>query len=240
MIRRIVVAGLLLSLFICLAVPIGLNFYNQSPPQPVPKWNHSSGQTVLIIDRYLGEIDCAYMPILQIRGNGQAYKVEYDKRGNRRVLEATFSEQELQKIIDDFIQAGFFDDDTRYDAVPATGEEYILLSLENDVVHGALLDENEAVKTLVEQLLGRFEAKSQEYVPPEGVLNVYQIDSDLEPDTDVQTWPDEEFGYTLGEVLGEQKFLQGDEMLFAWNITNSENRFVESGGDVYWLCVSFE
>jgi hypothetical protein len=50
------------------------------------------------------------------------------------------------------------------------------------------------------------------------------------------SWPDEEFGYNLGEVP-EQTNIDGKELLFAWKIVNTPNPIVESNGKLYWIGV---
>lgn len=197
MIRKITILALSLGL-LCLASLFGFYLYNQTIPIPEPKWDNSSESIVLVIDRFRGEVVCDYLPPLQIQGNGRALRVFYEE-GNRYVLETILPEQDMQRVINDFIQADFFDNDTRYDSFPTTGQ-YVMLSLKNNITHWVVLEENEAVKLLAEQLVSDIEENGQDYTPSEGVIRVYQVEHQIDANEVVQTWPDEKFGYSLDEV----------------------------------------
>lgn len=238
MTRRTIIILLSLSLLLCLAVPLSLDLYNHSTPIPEPKWDHSSENVVLMIDHFRGEVDCDYLPPLEIKGNGQVLRT-YNSNGERHVLETTLSEQDLERIINSFIQADFFEEDTRYDPVLPMGE-FLRLSLDNKITHWVPLDENKAVKILAEQLIDEIEGKSQKFIPSEGTITVYQVDYELGSNEVSQSWPDEIFGYSLDQVIGEKKVLQDQELVFAWNVRNSASQIVESKGQLYWFCIIHE
>lgn len=240
MIRKVVFAAIFLAVFLCLVVLIGFRLYNQTPPIPEPKWQDTADTIVFMMDRFRGEVDCDYIPPLQIRGNGQVLRVYYED-GIRHVLETKFSDGEMEKTIEDFIQAGFFDDDTRFDfdSIPMEGD-FVMVSLEENVIHWVLLDENEAVKALAEQLVSNSEERGEDYMPSEGMMEVYQIDQDLDEGVRVADWPDEEFGYTLGEILNNRTVLRGEELSFVWAIRNSGNQVMKSNGEFYWFCIRMD
>ncbi|MCL4872413.1 MAG: hypothetical protein KJ063_25910 [Anaerolineae bacterium] len=238
MIRKVAFAAIFLAVFLCLVVLIGFYLHNRTSRTPEPKWQHTADTIVFIMDRFRGETDCDYMPPLQIRGNGQVLRVYYED-GVRHVLEAKFSDREMEKTIEDFIQAGFFDNDTRFDSFPMEGD-FVMLSLEENLTYWALLDENEAVKALAEQLISNIEERGEDYMPSEGMIEVYQIDHDLDESVHVADWPDEEFGYTLDEILNTRTILRGEELSFVWAIKNSDNQVMKSNGEFYRFCIRID
>ncbi len=231
--RNIAATLISITLLLWLGLIVGFDLYDQAPPEPEPNWAQSSENKLLIIDRFHGEVDVDYMPPLQIRGNGHALIVYYEN-SERHVLETVISEQELWHLVTDIIQANFFENDTRFDSTPRSGD-YLFLSL--NVEHSVALDENATVEILAEQLVSHIQEIGQPYSPNEGILNVYQVDYELSPNTIIHIWPDEEFGYSLAEIVHEDKFIDGDILQFVWKIRNSANQVVESNGKFYTLSV---
>jgi hypothetical protein len=241
MMRRVLI---IVCAVILLLVIAGL-LYVFLPPRLRAEWDTSPEVSIIKVG-YVGEVDYNYIPAAQVWGDGHIIWVEYDSKGNRRVLEGSLSKDELAQLIDKLIDADFFKGYRRFDWRLLSGE-YLSLRLSN-VWHQVAIDptggySNSAVLDLVEFLKSGAGTTGTDLIPVQGILHAYPLEqvslpNDLEAS---YQWPDERFGYGLESVYLKKPHneipIAGEELAFAWEVVNSPSPLVESEGEVYWIGV---
>ncbi len=234
--KRVLIIGFALAL---LAIVAGA-LYLFLPLKVAAEWDVSP-ETCVITVGYLGEIDYNYIPDVRIWGDGRIVWVEYDTKGNRKVLQGYLSQDETTELVNRLIDAGFFNKYRRLNwRIPEFGS-YISVNLTN-VQHQVVTDplsgyNNEQVLGLTDFLQSGAGVTGTEFIPTTGRLVASPLEKVGFPQDSKANyyWPDEQFGYSLGEGYNEQ--ITGEELKLAWEIVNSPTPLVESMGEVYWIAL---
>lgn len=228
----LVIIGCLISLF------VGKNISEH----PKAEWD-TTQDSILISQEFfiLRHIDYNYIPDFQIWGDGYIVWVEHQSDGYRKVFHGNLTHDELEFLIESFIDAGFFNwfgnsnPDSYYDMISIQ-----LL----DRSHRKQFDANEKIFELVNFINSGAGTESVEFIPSTGYLYVLPVeDTDLPKDIQVQYhWSADKFGYDLDSVRNDKENgdfkIIGDDLLFAWEIINSPYAVVESNGKVYWIALT--
>lgn len=235
----IVASLLLLSVTACL-------LYLFVPPRIKAEWNTSPGACIIEVDLSgEPERDYNYIPDARVWGDGRITWVEYNSDGKRRVLEGHLSKEEMARLINQFIEAGFFNGYRRFPDWDGEVGPFVVIELSNVyhmVVIGGMSDyDNKSVLDLVAWLRSGAGTEGMTFTPIAGTLYVFpREDVAVPPDAHARfQWPDEEFGYGLEQVYesGDNIDITGKELTFAWEIVSYPTPLVESGGHVYWIAV---
>ena len=197
----------------------------------------------------MGEVDYNYIPDVQIWGDGHIVWVQHDASGKRQVREGYLSKEEMTRLINQFIEGGFFKGYSRLNwGVPAGEIETIdLPNTHYDVALNTYPGHNnQPVLGLVDFLRAGAGVTGAEFIPEKATLWVYpleELDKDEYPQDSKANyeWPDEEFGYSLETVYQNKsskgREIAGKELDFAWEIVNNPKPLVESKGKIYWIAV---
>ncbi len=76
---------------------------------PVNDWDHSPEALVIYTEPGAMHVDYSYIPDYQIWGNGDIIWVEYSETGQRNIFTGKLTEQELESIVEKFINTRIFD-----------------------------------------------------------------------------------------------------------------------------------
>ena len=236
-----------LSLFfiIILLLIASCLIYLSFPPRLETKWNRSLDEKIVVLG-FTGEVDYNYIPDVQIWGDGHIIWVQHRFDGSRRVLEGYLSEREITNILMSIIDAGFFDEYSRFDWDVNAGH-YLGVGLSNlyyrDTIDSFGGDDNQRILDLVNFLKDGAGVSGDLFLPEKATLLVFPIEeTEYHNDTKANyKWPTENFGYGLEAVYKNRQhgeiFITGEELEFAWEIVNSPKPLVVSDGKIYWIAV---
>jgi hypothetical protein len=212
------------------------------PPKPKADWDFSSEARIITVG-YRGEVDYNYIPDVQVWGDGHIVWVIHDPNGNRRVLEGYLSQEKMKDLINQFIDADFFEGYRRFDWDTDFGQ-YISINLSN-ISHE--ITEADDINNSIDRLVGFLKSgagvKGTNLIPTNGKLIVYKYrEVELPDDIEVKyKWPDDKFEYGLESIHSKKPHneiqISGEELEFAWEIVNTSSPLVESNGEVYWIAV---
>jgi hypothetical protein len=204
---------------------------------PKPEWDQSPETIVLSEGPYvLAEIDYNYIPKYRIWGDGYIVWVEYDGNKNRTVFHGYLTKEEMTRLVTRVVDKYF---DVRRKL--RTSEGFPYNSIEINLLDGRYSemippDDKELYEEI--QFLGNGAGVTgTEFTPSVGELLVVPVEETEYKKVQASfSWPDEKFGYNLGEIPKEMD-IDGEELLFAWEIVNAPNPIVESDGKTYWIAV---
>ncbi len=204
---------------------------------PKAEWDKSPETIVISEGPYtLAEVGYDYIPKYRIWGNGYIVWVEYDEDKNRKVFHGYLTEEDMEQLVTRVVDK-YFDIGrilTSKDGFPYNSLEITLL----DGNYSEMIPPED--KELYEeiQFMGKGAGvKGTEFIPEIGELIVIPIKKTDYPDLEIiYSWPDEKFGYSLGDVQ-KRKEIEGEELLFAWQIANAPNSYIESNGETYWITI---
>ena len=186
----------------------------------------------------MGDISYGEIPRVQVWGDGHIVWVTYTKHEYRQVWEGFLSDNQMENVIDQFIQAGFF---TPYRRLIKRDFAFDSLAIYlSDANHEEMIDPGYSrIYELVEYLYTGAGAEPTAFTPNAGLLFAFPIEETEFHGLDVNapyTWPDREWGYTL-EFLGSDGYsiTDSDQITFIWDIVNSPTPFVNSDGQIYWI-----
>jgi hypothetical protein len=211
-----------------------LLFFKYNSEHPNPEWNTSPD--ALIISYELGptEIPYGYIPSFRIWGDGHIVWAVYQADGTRKVLEGYLQHDQMEKLIKEFINAGYF-----Y-WFGGGGNSYDYMSINLVDKEGIkLLDANDEISKLVESIESGAGVEPKEFVPTIGFLHVFPIEETEYAHKNIKpafSWPEDEFGFNLEDFdrfIPDGK-LTGKKLNFVWQVVNRSS-FIESNGKVYLI-----
>lgn len=225
-----------LLVLVPLALCIAASVYWLFLWSPAVKWDHSPDALILFTEPgnrhvYYGEI-----PKVQVWGDGHIVWVTYNDDGYRQVLEGYLSENQMEDLINQFIQAGFFKPLRNFFQNDFPGDGIYLHLL--DAKHGEPIGpDNSIIYELVNYLGNGTDLPGTPFIPIAGQLFALPIEETEFHGMDVSTpyiWPEDRFGYNL-ETTTDGYFIEGDQLTYVWEIVNSPMPFAESEGKIYWI-----
>jgi hypothetical protein len=183
-----------------------------------------------------------HIPDAQIWGDGRIVWVEQSEDGPRRVLEGQLSVEEMELLIKQIEDAGFFGWEDRYanQQVADYPDKCIQVNLTKaqksvcEYYEGA----PEAFHQLYEVLSTGAGASGEEYVPETGFLTVIPLGAttQINPADVAGTWDASEMGFSLNDV-GSGMWIEGLALETAWEAVNFRpwNPMMQEGDSYYLL-----
>jgi hypothetical protein len=234
-----------------LLLTAGCLLYLFFPLSPTATWDTSPDKKIIEMG-FAGEVDYNHISDVQIWGDGYIVWVKYDVSGKRQVREGYLSKEEMTRLINQLIEAGFFGGYRRFNRfnLDVQWGNFLEVNLSN-IDHLVTIDprsgyNNQQVLGLVDFLRNGAGVTGTEFIPKNGTLLVYPIE-ELDKKEYPQNskadyeWPDEEFGYSLETIYRNkprnEREITGKELDFAWEIVNKPKPLVESKGKIYWIAV---
>ncbi len=185
-----------------------------------------------------------YIPDFQIWGDGRYIWVEYREDGSRVVWQAQLSQDQLKGILEDAIQAGFFDWKERYEnnTVADFADKCLSVQLESQSKKVCEYFEGapQAFHDLYDRLASGMGMKGSEFVPERAYLVSYPVAefSAMPLSENDVIWPaDKLFPLTDAEEKGV--WVEGEALELAWRAVNQNPwaAFVREGSGVYQVSV---
>lgn len=226
LLRILVIAGSILLLFL-----------KYSSEHPKPAWNSSSDNVIISYEVGLAEIDMNYIPDFRVWGNGHIIWVERHFDSSRTVFEGYLSQGELKKLIEDFVNAGYFN----WFEYGGTSTSNIRIDLLNRSQINAL-DANSKISQLVQYLQTGAGVEKREFVPTIGYLAFLPIEETSYKHLNIEpkySWIESRFDFspeTFEKTVPDGK-ITGDQLGFFWEVVN-HSPFIEYNGKIYWIGLS--
>ena len=182
------------------------------------------------------------MGLVQVWGDGRIIWV-VQARDSRRLLEGQLTSGQLESLLQNIVDAGFFGWEERY--YTPGGHSFPFMHLEVNLIgHSKEVAEHggapEAFYELVEFVKGAAGAEGHEYVPTRGYLTATVLGPPEQIGaTPEAQWPDATAGFALEEVV-DGRYIEGEALAFAWQLGNQYTWapvYVESKGDLYTIMV---
>jgi hypothetical protein len=209
--------------------------------RPKIEWDTSPNNVVISSEFFiLRHIDYNYISDFRVWGDGYIVWVEYQPDGSRKVFEGNLSQAQLQNLLEQFVDAGFFN---WFSVSPKDSYEDLISINLLDRNHSVQYYENRKIYELVSYIRTGGGAVAREFVPSMGYLYIVPAEkADLPKDVQPQYhWSSEKFGYDLTSINNDPQNgnikITGEALSFAWEIANSPHAVVESGGKAYWIAV---
>ena len=209
----------------------------QAFKSPKPEWEKSSETIVLSEGPYmLAEVDYNYIPKYRIWGDGYIVWVKYDENGNRMVFHGYLTQEEMARLVTRVVDE-YFDVGRRLTNTDGFPYKSIEIKLLDGSYSEMISPDDKALYEEIQFLGTGAGVKGTEFTPTTGRLIVVPLETTTYKNAQADyVWPDEHFGYNLGEVPKETN-IAGQELLFAWDVVNTSNPIVESNGKLYWIAV---
>lgn len=208
--------------------------YKYKSENPKIEWN-TSAENVVISYQYFGEIDYGYIPDFRVWGDGYIVWVEKDDF-SRNVYEGYLSQTELHKLLEQFVDAGFYNwfNDTDFSI-------YVGINLLTGYKQKSI-DANEKISQLVNYLLSGAGVEAKEFIPTIGYFYVFPIEKTAYFNYEVipYQWPQEKFKVNFNffeDTFPNGKAITGHELAYVWKIVNN-SPFIESNGKIYWIALT--
>jgi hypothetical protein len=158
-----------------------------------------------------------YIPEVQLWGDGRIVWVRYEGV-RRQVLEGQLTTEQMQILLQQIVEAGFFEWDSVYytlgghSSAPRHLQVNLVDRAKEISEHGGA---PEAFYQLVELLLNGAGATGHDYVPTQGFLSLRLGSPDLKGGV---AWPEQ--AAITPEVVGEGRYIEGEILEFVWEIVN--------------------
>jgi hypothetical protein len=226
----------LLGVFIIVGC-IALLFFEYSSEHPKPKWDTSPDNIVISYEIGVGEIDINYIPDFRVWGDGYVVWVENHFDYSRTVFEGYLSQDELKKLIGDFINAGFF---SWFEYGGASSSSISIRLFDRNQINA--LDANDEISQLVHYLQSGAGVERNEFVPTIGYLTLLPIEKTSYKYSDIQpkySWVDSKFDFSpenFKKIVPDEK-ITGDKLEFFWKVVNV-SPFIEYDEKIYWVGLS--
>lgn len=220
-----------------IVVCVSLLFFKYSSEHPKPEWNTSSNNVVVSYEVGITEIDVNYIPDFRVWGDGYVVWVEHHFDYSRTVFEGYLSQAELKELVEDFVNAGFFN----WFEDRGTSTSSIRIQLLNRSQINSL-DANDEISKWVQYLQSGAGVERKEFVPTVGYLVFLPIRetsykySDIEPK---YSWIESGFDFSpedFEKIVPDGK-ITGLQLEFFWQVVNN-SPFIEYNGRVYWVGLS--
>ena len=182
-----------------------------------------------------------YIPEAQLWGDGRLVWVQHLSSGERRVLTAGLTPAEIEALLQDIVDAGFFGWNDNYadysvTDMPSTCLQVHTLSASHSVCEyyrGA----PRAFHRLIGDLGNGLGRTGVDFVPERGYLTAYPHHTNQGVSANWQ-WPAEAVGFSLAEAENG-RWIDGAALELAWSITNANswNTLVQDGVNYYEVTV---
>lgn len=215
---------------------IWLLIFKYTNEHPKAEWDTSPDNVVISFEPGIEEIDYGYIPDFRVWGDGHIVWVEHDSDYARKVLEGYLSQDNLKKLIEKFVDAGFFN----WFEYGGSSISSISIQLLNRNQLNAL-DANNELSKLVDYLKSGAGVNRREFVPIIGYLYVFPITETEYANLNVTpySWAVDKFEFTLEGFENKYptgKEITGDELDLVWQIVNHSS-VVEANGKRYWIAL---
>jgi hypothetical protein len=213
------------------------------PPRPAVEWNHSA--TAVIAELQIGGgmlYEPNPMPVSRLWGDGRLVWVNGDASGQRRVRVANLTPDQVQKLLQAFVDAGFFgwkdsySPGVVYDA-PSTCLRVSLTTFSKSVcemLSGAPARFHDLGALLAVEGAGLTGA---DYVPTRGYLRVKLVDlAQVQGNPPVTTWPAATAGVSLEQIAASGgQWIEGNPLALARHAVNANplNPVLQDGDRYY-------
>ena len=180
--------------------------------------------------------DRYYVPEVQIWGDGRIIWVTQEGAG-RRILEGRLSEEEMEALLQQIVEAGFFTWKDEYytqggHSMPPMHLMVNMADRSKEMSeHGGAPDAYYELEKLLRSGAG---VEGHEYVPTRGYLTVETLSVDLGG----PAWPDG--ASVTPEDVGEGRYVGGETLAFAWELINrnpTAPTYVTYEGQAYRIMV---
>lgn len=210
------------------------------PPRPPVEWNNVSNNVVIQASSGGGMLlEPNPMPVARLWGDGRLIWAASGNTGGRRVQIATLTPDQMRKLLQTFVDAGFFGwkdsygPGVVYDA-PSTCLTVSLKSLSKSVCE-TISGAPARFHDLLAELGSGAGATGTDFVPDRGYLRVTPLGpASGQGGSPIIAWPSQKFGLRLADV-GEGQWIDGDAVRLAWGAVNANplNPILQDG-DVYY------
>jgi len=224
-----------LTCIILIIIFILLLFFKYHSEHPKTEWD-TSPDKVIISYQVFREIEYGYIPDFQIWGDGHIVWVK-NSYSTREVYEGYLTQGELKKLIDQFIDVGY------YNWFGNHGESYesISIKLTSRPYYDLPIDSNKEISNLVDYLRTGAGLEAKEFVPSIGYLYVLPIEETEYSIERVIPVPWTDDNYQINFENFKQSYpngqeLTGEELNFVWSIVNGSS-FIESNGKIYRIAL---
>jgi hypothetical protein len=206
-----------------------------NPPNHLP-WYIDHGKSIVLRLLSLGVSPSPgyYIPEAQVWGDGRILWVQW--QGNvRKVLEGHLTPEQMTTLLQQIVDAGFFDWPESSGA--AAPYQYLSLNLIGQAREVTASDgAPPAFYTVVHVLESGAEVAGVEYSPAHGYLTAWPVPAAASAEF---VWPSESVGFDL-EAATNGLIVEGEALAFAWQAFNQHPRtpvYVQSGEQIYTILV---
>ncbi len=208
------------------------------PPRPDLTWDPSPTALVVRASECCGLVPRTfldnYIPEAQLWGDGRLVWVENANGGARRIFTATLTPAEMEALLEDCVEAGFFGWQDNYadhsvTDLPSTCLQVTLLSTTKSVCEyyqGA----PQTFHRLFADLSAGAGQTGTEFLPQRGYLTAYPLPAAQPPPSPNWQWPAASLGFSLADAQAG-RWVDGPALDFAWSITSANywNTLVQDG-----------
>ncbi len=197
------------------------------PPRPRVAWNADASNLVIQAASGGGMMfEPNPMPLARLWGDGRLVWVVGDGTGGRRVLAATLTPDQMRRLLQTFVDDGFFgwkdsySPGVVYDA-PSTCLGVSLTGVSKSVCE-TLSGAPARFHDLLDLVGSGAGATGADFVPERGYLRVTRLDEApaARNNGPVTAWPGDQLGLHLADV-GDGQWVQGDALRLAWGAVNA-------------------
>lgn len=215
------------------------------PPRPKVEWD--TDPNALIVSATISggmvpqSVAINYIPDAQVWGDGRIVWVEYLGDGQRRVLEATLTPDQLRAFLQRAVGDGFFGweasyaDYNVYDA--ATQCLSLALASNSKSVCEYVSGAPRAFHTLYGEVASGLGLTGSDYRPERGYLTAQALNYEGQPTPEVLLhWPANSMGLSLSDAAGGA-WVEGEALELAWRMVNTNlwGGLVQEGETYYEL-----
>ena len=187
-----------------------------------------------------------YIPDAQIWGDGRIIWVTYGEGGARRVLQDQLSLEQLETLLQKFVNDGFFGWQDRYANIIVSDLADKCVTVNLETVSKSVCEYYEgapqAFHNLYDYLASGVGLEGKDYVPKTGYVVAYPLDDNAEtfPGQITLNWSTNTLGLSLTEAVEEGVWVDGETLAIAWQTVNAKPwGMIVQEGDAYYE-ISFQ
>lgn len=227
-----------LSSFVLLVLPaLACSLF---PPRPKVEWNDAADNVVVQASIGGGLLfEPNPMPVARLWGDGRLIWVLSDNGGGRRVLVATLNPDQVRKLLQTFVDDGFFGWKDSYSPGQVYDAASTCLSVSLASVSKSVCETLSGAPARFDDLFSLMGsgagATGTDFVPERGYLKVTPLGAALpQASSPVVAWPAGQLGLQLADV-GEGRWIDGAALRLAWGAVNADplNAILQDGAVYY-------
>jgi len=183
-----------------------------------------------------------YIPDAQIWGDGRYIWVSEGPDGSRVVTETSLSSEQIENLLDRFLDAGYFQWRDEYADYSITDIPWQCINVELIANSKSVCEyyrgAPQAFHEIYNDLALGLNMSGSHYVPEQGYLTSYSMEGIGLSGTELQSWNASELGLDLLNAQ-DGVWIEGVVLQRAWEIINDNlfSNMVESNGRVYQLAL---